>query len=87
MMLTASRHKLTMTKTHTKTNTNAKKRENFQEERVHVKRHSYSVLHYFCTTSALLGIHQSFAQFTMSSISKIPSKMEVAPSLLKGLLR
>ena len=44
MMLTASCLKLTMTKTHTKTNTKTKKRENFQEERVHVQRHSYSVL-------------------------------------------
>ena len=34
MMLTASWHMLTMTKTHTKTNTKTTKRENFQEERV-----------------------------------------------------
>ena len=32
-----------LTKTHTKTNKKTKKRENFQEERVHVQRHSYSV--------------------------------------------
>ena len=55
MILTASWHMLTMTKTHTKKNIKTKKKENFQEEKVHVP-YTY------------LRINQSFAQFTMSSL-------------------
>ena len=75
MMLTSSWHKLTMTKTHTKTNTKTKKREIFQDQRVHV--------------SIYLWIHQSFAQLTMSISSTIRNVLLVQDGLpnFKGLLK
>ena len=57
MMLTASWHMLTMTKTHTRTNTKRK---------LPRRKGSHTKAKLLCV-AICLRIHQSFAQFTMSS--------------------
>ena len=60
MMLTASWHMLTMTKTHTRTNTKTKRK-------LPRRKGSRTKAKLLCV-AIYLRIHQSFTQFTMSSL-------------------
>ena len=65
MMLTASWHMLTMTKTHTRTNTKTKRK-------LPRRKGSRTKAKLLCV-AIYLRIHQSFAQFTMSSFTFVLS--------------